>query len=189
MPQSPSSSFQFDVSADSVHVNQQRLNAAGPPAMFHAIFGIPSRIEERAKADAPAGNRNNQTHYYDQLGITLNEHHYTHQIQEINLVFDPAHSHHPTKTAFQGILSMAGVSLHPGSLERALADSSITFTKRLPGIWFATSGTTSDSSISIAVMTYGPKLPSGRRSKSRVIAGVSFCLKHDPWDTSYRPEA
>ena len=63
-------------------INGELVNAAKPVDFFHQLMGLPSRVLA-AGAPAPAGHRNNQIHCYDDLGITLNEHHYTYQIHSI----------------------------------------------------------------------------------------------------------
>ncbi len=44
------------------------------------MLGQPQRVAP-AGPPAPVGHRNNHVHFYDHLGITLSEHHYTYQIQ------------------------------------------------------------------------------------------------------------
>ena len=113
------SSFRFAVTRDAAYVNEQQLNGAGPPSVFYSIFGVPDRIVDSSAAPVPIGHRNNQFHYYDQCGITLNEHHYTYQIEAINLVFDTGMADHPTLVPFTGTLSLAGLLLTAGLPERA----------------------------------------------------------------------
>lgn len=81
-------------------INGVPIGTSGPASQFHAVFGIPDRIIDGSPTPAPVGYRNNQFHYYDAQGVTLNEHHYTHQIQAINFVFDTDLSDHPTSTLF-----------------------------------------------------------------------------------------
>lgn len=82
------SSFRFAVTRDATYLNDEPLHGAGPPSDFYSVFGVPDRILGGSTTPAPVGYRNNQFHYYDRHGITLNEHHYTYQVHAINLVFD-----------------------------------------------------------------------------------------------------
>lgn len=177
------------ITHDEVLINDAILPAAAPPSHFYEIFGTPDRVLDKFLTPAPHGHRNNQRHYYDDLGITLNEHHYTHQIQAINFVLDTEMAHHPTKNPFRGSLQVAGATLNVGAAERALAASSLKFTSQLSGTWFAMVADTSSTPITIAVTTMGPKLPSGRCSRAKLITNVELCLTHDPWDTTYRTPA
>lgn len=182
------SSFHFAVTPDGVYINDQRLMRSGPPSGFYSVFGVSDRIVDGSNSPAPVGYRNSQFHYYDRHGITLNEHHYTFQVDAINLVFDTQMAVHPPREPFSGTLLQAGASLTAGSPERALANSLLTFKAQLPGTWFTTVGQSGSTPITIAVATEGPKLRSGRRSRSKIITSVSFCLTNDPWDTTHRPK-
>lgn len=182
----------FDVSLHrgGASINGVPIGTSGPASQFHAVFGIPDRIIDGSPTPAPVGHRNNQFHYYDAQGVTLNEHHYTHQIQAINFVFDTGLSDHATKHAFRSQMNVGGLLIVVGTLERQLADTDLTFTSRLPGMWFTTiPSSVHGQTITVAVSTEGPKLKSGRRSKSKVIKSVSLCLPHDSWDTSHIPNA
>lgn len=181
----------FDVAIHdgSASINGTPLGSSGPASQFHAIFGIPDRIVDASSTPAPLDHRNNQFHYFDAQGVTLNEHHYTHQIQAINFVLDTNLSHHPTKHAFRGAINVGSLQIVIGTLERRLSVSDLTFTAQLPGTWFAKVRSSVDGqTITVAVSTKGPKMASGKRSKTRVITSVSLCLAHDPWDTTYIPK-
>ena len=175
---------------DAATLNGTPLRRSGPPSDFYSIFGIPDRVIDACPTPAPVGHRNNQLHYYDLIGITLNEHHYTHQIQAIDFVFDTSLAHHPTKSAFTGSFDIAGFHVGPKTCERQLSESRLQFTATLPGTWFATisSFAANGTPISIAVCTEGAKLRSGRRSKTKHITGISLSLDHDPWDTTHKPK-
>ena len=168
-----------------VELNGQPLGTAEPVAAFHALLGPPDRIVP-AGSPAPVGHRNNHIHFYDRLGITLSEHHYTYQIQGMTAVLS-LEATHPTRELFTGRLHLGGVELSPGALERDLGSSSLTFTSWLSGRWFAHVSAESGRRVSIAVRTQGPRLKSGRRSKKRVILDISLGFDHDPWDGTYRP--
>ena len=170
-------------------INGVPIGTSGPASQFHAVFGIPDRIIDASPTPAPVGHRNNQFHYYDAQGVTLNEHHYTHQIQAINFVFDTALSDHPTEYAFHGEMNVGGLQIVIGTLERDLSDADLSFAAQLPGTWFTTIPSSFEGQIiTVAVSTQGAKLKSGRRSKTKVITSVSLCLPHDPWDTAYIPK-
>lgn len=169
-------------------INGLLISTSGPASQFHAIFGIPDRILDGSPTPAPEGHRNNQFHYYDTLGVTLNEHHYTHQIQAINFVFDSHLSHHPTKHSFFGEMSIGGLRIVTGTLERQLSESDLKFTAQLSGTWFTTIPSAVEGQlITVAVLTSALKLKSGRRSNTKVVASISLCLPHDPWDPAHIP--
>lgn len=168
-----------------VELNGQPLGAAEPVAAFHHLLGPPDRIVP-AGSPAPVGHRNNHVHYYDRLGITLSEHHYTYQIQTVRAVLS-TEAVHPTRDLFSGRLHLGGIDLSPGDPERVLAGSSLRFVSQLRGTWFADVLAESGRPVSVAVRTQGPKLQSRRRSKKRVILEVWLSLDHDPWDATHRP--
>lgn len=60
--------------------------------------------------------------------------------------------------------------------------TTIPFVSQLRGTWHYQS-----DNLWVGFDTRGPKLPSGRRSKIRRLVSLSVCLKHDPWDTRFRP--
>jgi hypothetical protein len=176
------------VAATGITITGTPIHTAWPVANFHRIFGEPSRIVV-AGPPAPFGHRNNQIHFYDDLGITLNEHHYTYQIQAITFVLDTADAIHPTIRPFSGTLDIGGTRLVAGASEAELMNSQIQFTSQLRGTWFAkvSSALVNGREVTIAVDSAGHRLQSGRRSKLRRIVSVTLCLEHDPWDVRYRP--
>jgi hypothetical protein len=176
------------VAAIGATINGTPIHAAEPIANYHVLLGEPSRIAG-AGPPAPFGHRNNQIHFYDNLGITLNEHHYTYQIQAITFVLDTVDAIHPTIRPFSGTLDVGGAQLAPGVSEAELANSQIQFTSQLRGTWFAnvSSAPIDGREIRIAVDSAGHRLKSGRRSQVRRIVTITLCLKHDPWDVRYRP--
>jgi hypothetical protein len=188
----PASDARLSVSilCNGAFVNDTPLDRAAPPSHFHEIFGMPNRIIDGSPTPAPLGHRNNQFHCYDDLGMTLNEHHYTHQIQAINFVFDKNRSDHPTKNRFRGMLSIGNAQIFPGALERQLRDTGLAFSARLQGIWLVSiRSSVSGQPITLAVATQQMHLSYKQRSKVRVITAVSLCLAHDPWVTSYDTKA
>ncbi len=184
----------MDTSCD-VRIGETRTTIDGTPiltaepvAWFHAIPGSPSRIVP-AGPPAPAGHRNNHIHLYDDKGMTLNEHHYSYQIQEVDIVLDTADAIHPTSRPFSGRLEIGGTQLVAGASEDILKSSNIKFSALHKGTWFAKVKSAPDSGreITVFVNTAGLKLPSGRRSEIRRVVTVAICLEHDPWDARYRP--
>ena len=97
----------------SVSANGAKIQAADTVPSFHTLFGQPSRIVP-AGPPAPYGHRNNHIHYYDAKGLTLNEHHYTYQIHEINIILDPERAILPTSDPFSDELTIEGVRITPG---------------------------------------------------------------------------
>jgi len=162
------------------------IAAAQPVAWFHALLGEPDRIIS-AGSPAPVGHRNPQIHYYDHLGITLNEHHFTYLVQSVTVVLDTAGAIHPTLRPFSGLLEVGGVVLKSGCVDRVLRDSALPFHSQLKGTWFALARSSTDQEITVAIDTAGRKLASGRRSKVRRVLTVALCLAHDPWETRFRP--
>lgn len=183
-------SLTVSIQRNGAFVNGTAVGKAAPPSEFYAVFGTPDRILDGSPTPAPVGHRNNQFHYFDAYGVTLNEHHYTHQIQAINFVFDTELADHPTIHGFQGTMMLGGMQVSAGMPECRLELSDVGLVARLPGTWFAQIRSLAvDEPITVAVSTQGQKLKSGRRSKNRVITSVSLCLQHDAWDTAYIPDA
>lgn len=138
---------------------------------------------------APVGDRNNHIQYYDHLDITLNEHHYTFQVQAITVVLNTIDAIHPTTSPFSGTLRIGGVNVAAGDTESDLEGMAIQFLSHLPGNWSADvqSAPMDGHRIHVSIDTKGRRLPSGRRSRIREILSVSLSLEHDPWDTTHRP--
>src|SRR5690606_9484676 len=109
-------SFAVSIEHDGASVNDTPIDRAGPASQYHAVFGTPDRIIDGSSTPAPFGHRNNQFHYYDTLGVTLNEHHYTHQIQAINFVFDTDLADHPTMSPFIGTMIIGGLRISVGTV-------------------------------------------------------------------------
>ncbi len=78
-------SFAAIVDAGRFTLNGRSFCDAEPAKVFHELLGHPDRLEE-AGQPAPFGHRNNQIHFYDDLGMYLNEHHYTILIQGVTFV-------------------------------------------------------------------------------------------------------
>jgi hypothetical protein len=171
-----------------VTMNRRALHVAQPVATFHSLLGEPTRILP-AGPPAPFSHRNNHIHYYDHLGVTLIEHHYTYQIQCVRFILNTADAIHPTSEPFSGNLLLGGVRLRAGDAESELMGTTIPLSSRLAGVWSGDvlSGPAHGHRINITIDTMGRKLPSGKRSKKRLITTVSLSLEHDPWDMTHRP--
>lgn len=170
----------------SVTLNGVRLDESGPPNVFHEILGVPDRIQDPVPEPAPFGHRHNQVHYYDAIGITLGEHHYTRKIDHLKFVFDLQEAPHPTVMPFQGLFDLNGYPIVAGSLERELERTRLPFVPQRWGAWsLEVSAKEAGHAISVWVSTCGHKLRSGRRSKRKHIVYISLGLKHDPWDDIY----
>ena len=183
----PGSRSQWCIAPNGVTIDGSALHRAGPVAAFHSLFGQPSHVVP-VGPPSPAGHRNNRVHYYDDLGITLNEHHYTFQIQEISAVLS-TEAIHATTSPFAGVLEIGGVRIAAGAFESDLKGTTLRFVSYLPGVWAADvlSAPTDGCVINVSFESQGGKLPSGGRTKKRAILRVSLSLEHDPWDTTYRP--
>lgn len=181
-------SFDVRIGETRTTIDGTPILTAEPVAWFHAILGSPSRVVP-AGPTAPAGHRNNHIHIYDDLGMTLNEHHYTYQIQEVDIVLDTTDAIHSTPRPFAGRLEIGGAQIVAGAFEDILKSSDIRFSALHQGKWFAKvkSAPGSGREIPVFVHTAGRKLPSGRRSKIRLVVTVAICLEHDPWDARFRP--
>lgn len=176
------------ISETRVTLNGTPIHVAAPVATFHSLLGEPTRVIP-AGPPAPFGHRNNHIHFYDHLGLTLNEHHDTYQIQAVTAVLNTVDAIHPTTQPFSGTLQIGGVNLAAGDAESDLEGTTIRFLSYLPGEWAADvlSAPTEGHRIHVSIATKGRKLPSGRRSRRREILSVSLSLEHDPWDTTHRP--
>ena len=173
------------INHDRASINDEPIAIAGPASHFYSIFGTPDRIVDAATTPAPVGHRNNQAHCYDAIGVALNEHHYTHQIHEITFVLDPELSHRRTLGSFAGELTIGDLTLKNSVPESDLAKTRLAFDSSLPGTWFLK--VAGDHPITVAVLTKGKRPSSGQRSTTRLVASVSLCLAHDPFDTTFIP--
>ena len=181
----PTARPQVNVLPNEVRLNGIQLHRSEPPSVFYEFLGAPNKVG--STTPAPFGHRNNQFHYYDDLGITLNEHHYTRQVSEINFVFDVVESDHPTSIPYTGDFQLNQLQVSEGTLESELPQSGLHFTSRLGGSWNVKVPTNIDREreISVWVRTVGLRLKSGRRSKRKRIVKISLCLQHDPWDATF----
>jgi hypothetical protein len=146
------------------------------PSAIHELLGAASRIHS-AGPSAPYGQRNNQIHVYDSLGVYFNEHHYTRSLCGMTFVFWPEEQGYAFTPAdsFSGRLQLADYDVPRDVSEReVLAKCRLPFKRHLPGIWAL------EGRISITLDTRGAKLKSGRRSASRRLVSVNIGWPHDP---------
>jgi len=57
-----------------VLINEFVVETAPTISELYGVLGRPTRIDSGEQL-APVGHRNNQTHVYDDSGLTINEHH------------------------------------------------------------------------------------------------------------------
>lgn len=102
------------IAMNGLTLNGARLASSCPPETLHSLLGKPTRVVE-AGSPAPAGHRSGQIHFYDDLGIYLNEHHYTFQIQEVVFVLSVEESPFRPAVAIHGELLVADCRSRLGS--------------------------------------------------------------------------
>lgn len=172
--------FTAVIDAGQFTLNGRSFRDAAPLGRFHDVLGCPDRIEAVGQS-APVGHRNNQIHFYDELGLYLNEHHYTYSITAVTFVLWREEAAFRLRNEINGQLRLGGIEMNPGITELDLQDTKIPFVSELRGTWHFES-----DELWIGFDSKGEKGPTGRRSKRRRIVSVSVCLKHDPWDTRFR---
>lgn len=169
------------IEQDRFFLQGKSIVGAQSVAAFHSLLGNPTRIQASGPP-APCGHRNNQIHFYDTLGLYLNEHHYTHAIEAVTFVLWCEEVVFPTESPFSGELIVGGVHVRPEMKESDMRGSSIPFVSQMRGTW-----TIRTDSQWIGFASSGRKGPSGRRSKTRYLKSLSVCMRHDPRDTRFRP--
>jgi hypothetical protein len=161
-----------------VLINGLCIQSAPTVSDMYAVLGQPSRIDSGEKP-APAGHRNNQIHVFDELGLTLIEHHYTRLVQGLSCWFDTEERlfRFTPKCRFQGQLVFERVTMPLGGDVRAfLVSSPFAFSDH-----FAGTCRHEFDGFSIIVDSRGRRLPSGRRSKLRHVTYISLSWRHDNW--------
>lgn len=161
-----------------LHVNGCSIVTAPTVEEMYAILGEPTRIDS-GESPAPVGHRNGRIHIYDELGVTINEHHYTYRIQSLMCwmnVVDTEFRFVPEQ-AFSGTLSVDGSDLRlGGNVRDFFASSPVEFGDGWGGSWsFRVGG------FCVFLSSQGHRLRSGRRSKVRHVATVSLSWPHDSW--------
>ncbi|MDZ4821100.1 MAG: hypothetical protein SGJ20_19215 [Planctomycetota bacterium] len=161
-----------------VCVDDFRITTAPTVAAMHQRFGTPSRIDT-GETPAPAGHRNNQIHVYDELGITLNEHHHTRLLQLVTCWFatDDPHYRFTPHSNFTGQLQFENVTMPlGGDIRQFLGLSPFQLNCVLTGSWSYV-----NNEFAIFVNSRGRRLPSGRRSKVQSILSIDLFWPHDLW--------
>ncbi|MEP3480220.1 MAG: hypothetical protein ABJZ55_13295 [Fuerstiella sp.] len=142
-----------------------------PASAFHDLLGAPNRIIA-AGQPAPVGHRNNHIHIYDDLGIYINEHHYTYLLSSVTFVLDLARSSFPPLNPFCGRLEIGDLQIAQPFPENDIVQTGLPFHAKLKGSW------TLDGDSTHWI---------GLNSKRNLVHTVSVCVPHDPHDDSHRP--
>ena len=159
-----------------------QLSQAAEIDEVHGPLGPPNRIVS-AGGKAPPGRRNNQFHFYDDLGMSFVEHHFTRRVMEARFFLAPSALTARPLQNFTGTLALGGLPVYAGMLAEALERSSVRFKWQLAGVW----RDDENGAVSLSLDFMGKKLPSGRRSKNRELVHVSVGLEHDPWSPPRPP--
>lgn len=147
------------------------IQHAMPASAFHDLLGSPDRIIA-AGPPAPVGHGNNHIHIYDELGVYINEHHFTYLLSSVTFVLDPTFSSFPPTNPFSGTLTVGDLDITEPFHEREIVQSGLQFHSRLRGSWTLDGDLTNWISLD---------------SKRKIVNSVSVCLPHDPHDDTYRP--
>lgn len=160
-----------------VIVNGFRIESAPPVADLLNVIGTPTRVDAGPKP-APPGFRNNQQHVFDSLGVHVNEHHHTRRAQAIGVALSVQERRFGFTpiSAFTGALLFGGVRMPLHATEREfLKAAPWPFEHFIAGGWhYRFDG------FFVGIEAVGSKLPSGRRSKRRVVVDVSISWPDDP---------
>lgn len=79
---------------------------------FQSTLGPPDRTIA-AGPPAPVGHRNNHVHLYDRLGLYLNEHHATREIQAVSFVWNLERGPFPPRNPFCGTIRLGETIVEP----------------------------------------------------------------------------
>lgn len=143
-----------------------------PLESYSLVIGPPSRTISPGPP-APCGHRNNQIHFYDEIGIYLNEHHATFLIKEVNVLLAPEHTRFPTKEPFLGDVVVCNLVIRRGMNENEFlqlsAKSSVQFRHHLGHSWYI-----ENSLYAIDIDTFAALSPSGRKSRRRYLSSAAF---------------
>jgi hypothetical protein len=160
-----------------VVVNGLRIETAPPVAELLGVIGTPTRIDT-GPTPAPPGFRNNQQHVFDSLGVHVNEHHHTQRGQAIGIamsVDEPRYGFTP-RSSFAGELLLDGMRMPLQATESEFLEAAPwTFEHSLAGKWHC-----DFNGFSVWFSAVAAKLPSGRRSKLRIVVDVDISWPHDP---------
>jgi hypothetical protein len=170
--------MQIQVSRDPpfVLISGLRIVTAPPVADLLKAIGMPTRVDTGSNP-APPGFRNNQIHIFDSLGVYINEHHHTRRAEGITLALlnEPQNRFSPTNS-FSGELTFNSATIPLRATEtQFLKASPWQFEHFIAGSWSCRF-----DGFYIGFDAIGSKLPSGRRSKRRMVASVNISWPHDP---------
>jgi hypothetical protein len=158
-----------------VKINGFAISTAPKMEELLEVLGKATRIDS---TPAPAGQRHNQIHVYDESGIYIHEHHFTRRAECLSIALDvkePQFGYVP-KYPYTGEFRLGGILMPLGRTEiEFLQVSPFRFQDMGRGSWSA-----EFEGFSIYFTTQGRILPSGSRSKSRHIITLSLTWPHDP---------
>jgi hypothetical protein len=161
-----------------VLINDMRIETAPPTDRLLSAIGTPSRLYS-GSAPAPTKPRNNQIQIFDEIGVCVYEHHYTRRatcilvwsdVREREFEFTPT-------SVFHGELRFDGIRMPMGKTAREFVLACPwSLQKWIAGFWRRKFG-----DFSVGFRAIGPKLPSGRRSKRRIVTMIDITWPHDNW--------
>jgi hypothetical protein len=159
-----------DASLDGLLLNGRLFQSPVQPTEYAAVFNSPARVVEPSPP-APYGHRNNQIHFFDELGLYHIEHHATRLVNAVVFVlwleesaFKPAHE-------YSGELTIGGVRFFPGMTPRDYSGGTIKFEGRVLGLWNA-----QRDGIWIGLDAKKIRQRNGRRGKRLRLVDVSVCF-------------
>lgn len=177
--------MKISCTVSSVSFNGVTLHCGTPLDQYRFVLGEPSRTDDLGPP-APFGHRNNQVHFYDDLGVFLAEHHLTRLIEGVGIVLDADHAYRQPRANFGGELVVCGVRVEQGMRPEAFLEQCA-----VPFRWHLGHSMVFDAAkLSIDIDTYAEKTRSGRNSRRRQISVVSIGFKNahllseaKKWDT------
>lgn len=173
----------IEIGCNGLRIDETLFTAAVPVRTFETLLGATARTVA-AGPPAPVGHRNNQFHYFDDLGLTLIEHHATWLIECVVITLCCDQHVHSPRRSFPGRLTVADRPVHSGDPVSVLDGSGFEFGSRLGDLWVSRFQAPGGQALSLAV-----RLERTRRRVGPGIQSLSFGLEHDPWETRFRPAA
>lgn len=169
--------IEVDSNAPCVMVDGFRIEAAPPLLDLIRRIGTPDRVDT-GPVPAPYGFRNNHRHVFDSLGIYIGDHHHTGRATELGLTLQAEDLPHSflAKRTFAGTLLFDRKMMPLHATEREFFEASPWPFER----FFGGKSSIKFAGFFVGIDAIGRKLPSGRRSKNRVVATVSLSWPHDP---------
>jgi hypothetical protein len=164
--------------APSVTLNRFVITTAPTVQELHELLGNPDRIDA-GETPAPVGHRNNQIHIYDQLGLTVIEHHYTQRIESMCCWFEteePRFRFTPSRSFSDTLVIDDVVMPLGGDVSTFATTSPVKYENGFGGLW-----RTGSAGFGIHLQTRGKRLRSGRRSRIQHVIEVSITWPHDKW--------